>query len=312
MYRGSGGNPQCGKAAVVLSRTYLQNQILAAPVDTGFFQGACGNGQTSGVLGNTTCAKCNAWPAGNRTLGVPVFLQHLLKPYLNYYNESAPIAGADYPSYSLARLLIRLLSRKTYSPASGGGGEDTALPLNFLENTLGYFELNPAASIAIPAGVKMMIGMYELLWGTTEGAMLQKWCILRGWPLVWAYNPDMSFFRCGPGPPLPGCVVPANLSVGVDTANVRLLDPSVLAAVSAGHNVSLSPSVVAKFTAAFAATNATATSRQQLDVMWNALRGDAEIFGALAVEPVYYNACASELCVGVTVQAQACVCPPPP
>ena len=38
MYRGAGGNPQCGPVSVVLSRTYLAQQILAAPLDTGFFQ----------------------------------------------------------------------------------------------------------------------------------------------------------------------------------------------------------------------------------------------------------------------------------
>lgn len=305
MYRGSGGNPQCGKVSAVLSRTYLQDQILAAPVDTGFFQGSCGNNQTSGSLGKTTCAVCDKWPPGNRTLGVPPLLNHMLKPYLTYYNQSAPIAGEDYPSYSLARLLIRLLSRKTYA----AGNEDPLL-LNFLENTLGYFELNPAASIEFPQGVKMMIGMFELLWGTDEGEMLREWCISRGWPLVWAYNPATSFFRCGTGPPIPECVIPSNLSSGIDPANVRLLDPEVLSRVPAGHNITIPADVQSTFAAAFSKTNATTASRADLQVAWNALRGAGALFEALAVEPVYAGACESESCVGVALNQPTCICPP--
>jgi hypothetical protein len=48
--------------------------------------------------------------------------------------------GPTYPNYKLARMLTRLLSRKTYAEPAGA----TALKLNFVENALGYFELNPA------------------------------------------------------------------------------------------------------------------------------------------------------------------------
>ena len=49
------------------------------------------------------------------------------------------------------------------------------LPLNFMENTLGYFELNPAAIIHYPDGVAMMVGLFDVLFGTDQGQRLRKW-----------------------------------------------------------------------------------------------------------------------------------------
>ena len=93
---------------------------------------------------------------------------------------------------NLARLIMRLLSRRTYRAAPAGA----ALPLNWLENSLGYFEYNPAAGVAlVPAGgngVKMLVGMFELLFGTAEGDQLRDWCRARGWPLVGAAPPGCS------------------------------------------------------------------------------------------------------------------------
>ena len=134
MYRGSGGNPQCGPVAAVLSRTFVADRILAAPFDTGFFQGSCGNGQTTGRFGNVQMPVCLSWKNGSRVLGVPPYLSHLLEPYLVYYNESQGEFGSSYVNMNLARLLVRLLSPYTYANHTGSGG----LPLNFLENALGY------------------------------------------------------------------------------------------------------------------------------------------------------------------------------
>ena len=44
---------------------------------------SCSAGQTAGTLGTTVVGKCNAWPPGNRTLGVPPYLNHLLRPCVN-------------------------------------------------------------------------------------------------------------------------------------------------------------------------------------------------------------------------------------
>jgi hypothetical protein len=43
MYRIAAGNPQCGPVAAILSRTYIGDQAIAAPVDTGNYWSLCGN-----------------------------------------------------------------------------------------------------------------------------------------------------------------------------------------------------------------------------------------------------------------------------
>ena len=58
-----------------------------------------------------------------------------------------------------------------------------------MESTLGYFELNPAVTIAYPGGVAMMVGAFDVLFGTAQGGRLRRWCVQRGWPLAWAHNP---------------------------------------------------------------------------------------------------------------------------
>lgn len=93
-------------------------------------------------------------------------MQHLLKPYLHFFNDTQAVAGLDYPYYNLARLAVRLMSRQTYTLPSGpesvgrtripepevkGSAEANAkagatapqpLALSFRENALGYFEVS--------------------------------------------------------------------------------------------------------------------------------------------------------------------------
>ena len=102
---------------------------------------------------------CSGWPyEDGRPLGTPMHLAHLLLPYLRSYNHTAVVAsgegGADYPSLNFARLIVRLCSRNTYS-AGVMATSGAPLRLNFMENTLGYFELNPAVTIKYPEGVVM-------------------------------------------------------------------------------------------------------------------------------------------------------------
>ena len=322
MYRGSGGNPQCGGISAVLSSSYLNNQILAAPLDTGYFTGQCSEGQSVGTFGDTAMAICAAWPEGNRPLGVPpYYLHHLLQPYLYFYNQTQAEAGEDYPFYNLARLIIRLLSRNTYQLTTQQlplplkeerrrqqEEPNNALSLNFIENTLGYFEFNPVMSVSFPSGVKFMIGMFELYFGTEAGRQLKKWCISKGWPLVWAYNPEMSFFRCGPDPNSPGCAMPADLSVGIDLANVRVLDLEVLRHVSVGYNISIPTIDSDLFIESWKKMNVSSiSSHDDIDDAWNTfLRRFARDY---AVEPVYSQACDDiDACIGVTIYSKECVC----
>ena len=103
MFRGSGGNPQCGSVAAIFSRAYVSDdKLLASPLDTGMVAGFCDNfGNASdvlvGTIGNTSCLVCGAWPGGARTLGSPPYVQHLLEPYLRFYNATQNLAGPNYP-----------------------------------------------------------------------------------------------------------------------------------------------------------------------------------------------------------------------
>ena len=268
---------------------------------------------------------CSAWPEP-RPLGHPPFIHHLLQPYVSYYNYSQEEIGDTYPNWNLARLLIRLLSRVTYSPqqqqqqllGEEGIFDDFSnlktrpakpLTLNFVENLLGYFEFNPDMPIPFPIGVKMMIGMFELLWGTETGQSLRNWCIERNWPLVWAYNPEMSFFRCGPSGNASGCVYPKSFTQGIDPANVRILDPFVMGSVSTGYNVTIPKKEAFLFENLWKETNVSVLSREEINGEWEGVMIES-FFPSLALEPVYYGACASEDCVGVSVVGKNCVCPP--
>jgi hypothetical protein len=157
----------------------------------------------------------------------------------------------------------------------------------------------------------MLIGMFELLFGTSEGEELRAWCQEKGWPLAWAYNPEQSFFRCGPAGDYPECTFPESLDAPSAPVNVRLLDPLVLRQVGAGHNVSLPPDVHRFFEEQWNATNATSASKAELAQAWARLMGSGEksAWNTLAVEPVYADACESDDCVGVQVATGHCVCP---
>jgi hypothetical protein len=337
MYRSAGGNPQCGPVAAVFRRggdddaaaaagaaaagAIQDSELLASPLDTGFFQGSCAAGQRVAEWGHWIMARCSAWPAGagNRTLGSPPYVEHLVETYVRFFNATETEAGpTDYPFLNLARLLVRLLSRDTYASKQQAAAA-APLSLNFVENTLGYFELNVAASVQLRGGIKMMVGMFELLFGTARGAALRRWCIARGWALAWAYNPAMSYFRCGPAGDAPGCRFPASLSTGIDTAAVRVLDPVVLFASSSssssfGHNVSVSDAVQSRFAALWLAVNASSDSHAALDRAWHDGMLSPSSVGvlqsALAVEPLYAGACANTRdCVGVSIVDATCVCP---
>jgi hypothetical protein len=273
-------------------------QILGAAFDTGFFQGICSLNQTCGGFYSGCIAKCDAWPPGHRVVGVPPYLNHLLIPFLKFYNATESLVGDSYPYYKLARLLVRLLSRKTYF-----GGDD-ALKLMFLENTLGYFELNPIMQINFKRGIKMLIGMFDFTWGNELGQQVREFAVANDWVLAWAYNPTMSF-RCGPSA-FKGCKIPKNFSEGIDAANVRILDPWVLQQVSAGYNVSVDSNMLENFETQFQKLNVTLASSKEISAGWDLLDRS---FGRskLSIEPLYYNACANDDCVGITLEG-VCVC----
>jgi hypothetical protein len=282
LYRDSAANFQCGPVAAVFNRKYIGEHAVGFPCDTG---NMVGNMQSDKgyctanvpprpglVEGNwSECFNCeDCVQTGVRPMAVPGKgkMTHLLLPYLYYFNVTAlatdaagNVVGDEFPSYNAARLLIRLLSRETYSKPQ------QALPLNWFENTWGYFEINPIITIPMSRqGIKFMVADFGMFFGRPEGTAIRAWCTKKGWPLVWAHNPYVASWctsvngddpiyqncsqACWPvdgqcqwatsGPrgatnPPPGCdscVAPH------DRVAMRILDPAVLAKVPEGHNCS--------------------------------------------------------------------------
>ena len=255
MYRIAAGNPQCGPVAAVFARSYVGDQAIASPVDTGNYFTSCGKGQASGSLINATI-DCTAWKPfhGEGALGVPGSLAHLLPAYARFYTETSVVAGAEFVEFNLARLAVRLLSRRTYDQAAvvastslsakvnrseGRQQHSPPLLLNFFENTWGYLELNPAVTISQPDGIKMLIGTFDNWFGTHEGMRLREWCISRRWPLSWSHDPIDSTWRCSVNASGGGCKLPPKwtYSHGISPSNARILDPFVLRRVPHGDNI---------------------------------------------------------------------------
>ena len=309
MYRIAAGNPQCGPVAAVFSRRYVGSEAIASPVDTGNYWIACGEGQTSGTLLPGVVIDCSAWSPHDGPLGVPSSLAHLLPIYSRFYNETSVVAGEQYAEFNLARLAVRLLSRRTYAHAASTrryppdgqasdrrlaahetgsvkiGERGVATPplrLSFLENTWGYLELNPALTMAQPASIKMLIGTFDRWFGTANGERLRAWCIARGWPLAWAHDPIDSMWTCSVNTSA-GCALPPRWTYvhGVSPSNTRLLDPVVLARVPHGRNStggSGYDAAAAVFASRWSAVNRTVPDntpmevrRRELDKQWEGL-----------------------------------------
>lgn len=372
MFRNSAGNPQCGPISAIFSRGYVGEQALAAPVDTGLYYGVCGLDAAHppldpGMLGDCNCLNCTGWPEGDRNLGVPGSLNHLVLPYLISMNATRTVAGADYPAYNLARLLTRLLSRRTYQLPVAGTGESHltdmvaegptaslrgngieprkmpesvgrpgklaasalqpasstasrasppgAMWLTFPESTFGYFEVNPVVTMKYPEGITMLVGVFEVLFGTQAGRELREWCVRQGWVLAWAHNPIDSLWVAGPAggglPPVP------NFTKGIIPANLRLVDPWVLEKVPAGHNGTDNAQFavdLAEFQDWWAHTelrvaplqNAT-LRRLAYDASWCSTAQDLAK-SSLAVEPIYAGACHGQRCSGVRIADATCLC----
>ena len=95
----------------------------------------------------------------------------------------------------------------------------------------------------------------------------------------------------------------------MDTAAVRILDVSVLSALSSflSGDVTVTKQQLALFDRQWVEVNITAISDDSIDKAWTQF--SALFFNDFAVEPVYYNACAQgDACVGVKVTTGECVC----
>jgi len=272
-------------------------------MDTGYFFGMCNNGETTAWFG----FNCLAW--NGATVGVMDTIMHLLPSFVAFSKTTEAITD-QYPIYNLGRLLTRQLSRKTYTEPNLG------MTLNFVENIVGYLEVTPVVALPLPSSVKLMVAAHDVYAGTKEGVQLREWCIAQDWPLAWAYNPAVT----GWGSKLPK---QHYLSHGLEAANVRILDPTVLAAISAGRNATVDPDfppakeLFEHFWQRAERNHASKAYRKHhqqqaaelwRDMMTGSLREISLLQSTLAVEPLYAGACSNPDCAAVRIKDGACVC----
>ena len=121
-------------------------------------------------------------------------------------------------------------------------------------------------------------------------------------------NPEMSFFRCGPAGNAAQCIFPPDLSIGIDKANVRILDLTVLSQLDIKYSINISTIDSDSFKTSWAEMNVTnMTSTDDIDTAWSVFMDSyAKEF---AVEPIYVDSCDDiDACIGVTVNTKQCVC----
>ena len=143
----------------------------------------------------------------------------------------------------------------------------------------------------------MLVGQFDQLFGTATGRQLQALAIQKRWVLTWGLGAWNSSGWSGhwhhDGP-----------SRNYSFAG-RVLDPTVLAATTAGHNHTTSAATAAAWQAAWVDAAAARADNQGGTVwlhQWRALPQ------ALRLEPLRAGDCASvNACVGVAARGR-CVC----
>lgn len=345
IYRKSTGNPVCGPVAAVFSRAFIGDQAILSALDSGIrelvWRDMHSQPANDFYCGVVDCETIKDWREGFSPISSASEYLHLLPTHLQLLRGTRSLAGRAYRSYNMARLLLRALSRNTY-PAAFDDSEGSALRLNFQEKRFGYLEFNTLKRIRFHGGVLMMVASFSELIGSTKADHLREWCIQRKWPLAWCdtraiaqissrTTPLYSLFcpRCSSDcvhPPRRAhnpypygglscqassrlCLEEHDVDVDFYAANVRLLDPEVLAAIPHGHNLSRVKSFM-EGARAFQLT-AEAAGRAQISnstAAWERLLQQPHV-AELAVEPVFAGACTSKSCVGVRITDGTCVCP---
>lgn len=196
----------------------------------------------------------------------------------------------------MSRMFLRWASA-TNESAPGWAGP-TFTPATSIENFWEAEAMAPRFGLTQTDGdVKMVLGLFDELFGTDEGAMLRLWCHRRGWALVWALG-QVDGGGNGPAPQWTN-------GVAIYALNQRLLDPTQTG--SAGHNLSLplafgaNAMAVAWDRLAPGSNRTMELVRTEWQMLWQALP-------PLQVEPLSGFACADLDCIGISASTCDCVC----
>lgn len=295
LWRNSVGNPKFGPVSAVFSPSYTHNMTFVLPVDSGLWEGSCNRSHRQHNhrqlqhhhWGNRM--NCSAWNRtdANPLLGTLDDYDHVSQAWLSEYGIWQPSYSSSIP----ARLFERLFGEKrrtmTLTDEEGSSGQL-------------YWEGQISGNILFPEGVKMLVGQYDQLFGTSTGQQLQVLCKKNRWVLLWGLgewnitdNGGGSHHHWSP---------PTDQNY---TFSGRVFDPTVLAGSTAAHNQSVSPATTASWSKAWqtaAATRRNNSTGLVWQRMWKALPSE------LQVEPVRPGDCGSvNACVGVDV-AGKCLC----
>ena len=152
----------------------------------------------------------------------------------------------------------------------------------------------------------MLVGQFDQLFGTPTGRQLQALAIQNRWVLAWGLGAWNSSGWGGHGHGHHGhhWGPPSAPSQNYSFAG-RVLDPTVLAASTAGHNVTTATATAAAWKAAWTAA-ASARAANATGAVW--LQQWRRLPAALRLAPVRAGECGSaNACVGVGAGGH-CVC----
>jgi len=259
----SSGNILFGGVSLVFSRSYLRPLTIISPVDTGFWKRCCN-------MSSSQCPKglvnCEAW---DTTLGTYDYLDHLILPSCGYWN------------YTLGTLFKRLFAPDKYNVT--------------YSLALAYWELELVGNVLFQQeGLHFVIATFTDSFGTTQGEMLQQWCMKLGIPLIWALGPNIAT----------NSSVPPTLSFGM---RLMLLDPLV----GGIKNITALPKWKTLFSDVWKVVNETLVISKTLPPslwsdFWNILY--SELPASFRVHFLLANQCAdTDRCLG-TNDNKDCVC----
>ena len=165
------GTPLYGDVTAVLNSSLIRNLTIISAIDTGEWTALC----------NTTFPPNPFWPpaayhsdcgAYNFTLGTLQELDHLILARILYWKMDVPTA--------LARQFELFFAESDHHTSINS------------HELFKYWEALPLARLIFPQSVKFLIGSFPKLFGTRAGVELQKWCMQRGWALVWTLGLNLG------------------------------------------------------------------------------------------------------------------------
>ena len=231
---------------------------------------------------------CSQWNDREAELfsGTWEHFDHLILPGPHWWNASATTWREN-----LVGQMARMF-RKWPTAVNQSGGCWSApdfTPATSIENFWEAEVLSPmyGSGDRSAGDIKMILGLFDELWGTAAGEQLREWCKASGWALVWALgNGWPSPAECG--------------GVADNPSNQRFLDPDTTG--TAGWNLSL-PIAAGRAAAAaawaqFSPPNKRPTGNYTaLKQAWSELR--SALPNVFLVEPLYGLSCADVDCIGI-------------